>query len=348
MVAHPALGPDKTWGPHEIGDLTGRTALVTGANSGIGFETAFELAAHGAITVLACRDEHEAAEARDRIVAHVPAGLVETLPLDLANLSSVRAAADRFATLHDRLDVLVNNAGIMATPQLSSADGHELQFATNHLGHFALTGLLLDHLLTTPEARVVTVSSLIHRIGRLGPDPAHPPRYHRWRAYAASKLANLLFTFELARRLAQIRADALSAAAHPGWTRTQPAASGPMMGRPALQQRIGRLVVRHLGQPSNTGALPVLYAATAPQVRNGDFFGPGGFSELTGPPAPAKSSPASRQHGLATRLWEQSESLSGVAYHFDPPSPRSSATPAHPGSIDSRSTTASRPAAASP
>ena len=201
--------PERAWGWSDVPDLTGRTAIVTGANSGVGLETAVGLAAHGARVVMACRDEVRAKAAAFHIRSVVDAPALEILTLDLASLESVRRAAQEYSGGHDRLDVLVNNAAIMGPPRLSSTDGYELQYATNHLGHYALTGLLLPSMLHTPGARVVTVTSPMHRMGRFnGTDPAHPERYRRWTAYGTSKLANLLFTNELERRLEQARADA--------------------------------------------------------------------------------------------------------------------------------------------
>ena len=274
------------WGPDDIGDLTGWTVMVTGATSGLGYEASVELAAHGAHVVLACRNLHRARRAADRMVGYTPGASLEVLELDLSSLASVRAAAATFARRHDRLDVLVNNAGIMGTPYRLTEDGNELQFATNHLGHFALTGLVLDRLLTTTGARVVTVSSSGHRIGRL--DFANLQLEHggytRWQAYGNAKLANLLFTFELDRRLRAAGADTRAVAVHPGWSRTNLTASGPALGGPAWLARAGRLVGRFGGQSAASGARPTLYAATEPGVAGGEFVGPSGLGQLYGVP----------------------------------------------------------------
>ncbi|HEX4081697.1 MAG TPA: oxidoreductase, partial [Acidimicrobiales bacterium] len=222
------------WGPDDIGDLTGTVALVTGANSGIGHETAVELAAHGAHVVLACRDRVKGLQAADHVVGNAAGASVELLVVDLASQSSVHEAARRFTDEHGRLDVLVNNAGVMAAPFACTDDGFERQFATNHLGPFALTGLLLDRMRTLPGSRIVTVSSALHRLGHL--DLASAERlqglagaHNRWLAYGNTKLANLLFTYELDRRLRAAGAATIAVAAHPGWARTNLATTGPVM-----------------------------------------------------------------------------------------------------------------------
>lgn len=307
------------WGPDDIGDLTGRTVVVTGATSGIGYEAAVELSAHGAHTVLACRDPSRARRAADQMVGATPSASVEVLEIDLADMASVRGAAERFRAEHARLDVLVNNAGVMGAPFAVTPDGFERQFATNHLGPFALTGLLLDMLLTTPGARVVTVSSLMHRIGRIRRnDPQRlTGRYHRWLAYADSKLANLLFTDELDRRLKAAGCDTRAVAAHPGWARTRLAANGPTLGGSHFRRRAGELAAR-LGQSPASGALPVLYAAVAGDVSGGDYFGPGGLAEQYGPPIRVRSSRRSHRRDDAARLWALSEELTGVRYDLGP------------------------------
>lgn len=304
------------WGPDDIGDLTGRTVVVTGANSGIGYETAVELTAHGAHTVLACRDPVAGQRSADWIATASPGASVEVLEVDLASLASVRAAADRFTAEHARLDVLVNNAGVMAPPFALTEDGFERQYATNHLGPFALTGLLMGVLLTTQGARVVTVSSAMHRLGRFRRDDPQrlAGRYHRWLAYSDTKLANLLFTYELDRRAEAAGSDLRAVAAHPGWARTRLAANGPTLGASSARKRAGSFAA-HLGQSAASGALPVLYAATMADVSGGDYFGPGGPAEQYGPPVRVRSSRRSHRQDDAARLWVISEELTGV--HFD-------------------------------
>jgi NAD(P)-dependent dehydrogenase (short-subunit alcohol dehydrogenase family) len=290
------------WGPDDIGDLTGRTALVTGANSGIGFEAAVELAAHGAHVVLGCRDSVKADIAADRIVGSAPKASVEVLPLDLSSLDSVRRAAAKFATEHARLDMLINNAGIMGTPYQLTGDGFELQFETNHLGPFALTGLLLDTLLTTGGSRVVTVSSHMAMLGHFNFSNLQG-RHNRWLAYGTTKLANLAFTYELDRRLRAYGERTIAVAVHPGWTRTNLFSS--------------RSIAR-LGQPPERGALPTLYAATAPGVEGGDFYGPRHAAQMFGPPKKVHSVRRSRRESDLAELWRVSEVLTGVHYEFEP------------------------------
>jgi NAD(P)-dependent dehydrogenase (short-subunit alcohol dehydrogenase family) len=313
------IGRGGGWSVADIGDLTGTTALVTGANSGIGFEAAVELAAHGALVVLACRNLVKGRQAADRISGASPGAMVEVLTLDLASQASVHQAAGRFAAEHDRLDLLVNNAGVMGTPYRVTEDGFELQLASNHLGHFALTGLLLELLLTTPGARVVTVSSFLHRMGRMGFDDLQAEGgYSRWGSYGQSKLANLLFTAELERRFEEHGADAMAVAAHPGWARTNLAGSGPVMGAGPLRMRSGQLAGHLLGQSAAAGALPTLYAALSPEVHGGDYIGPRGPFEQFGAPVKVGRSARARREEDARRLWDVSEELTGVHYQFGP------------------------------
>lgn len=303
------------WTEGNIPDLTGKTVIVTGGNSGIGFEAARQLAAKGAQVVLACRDLAKAADAAARISAACAAAEVETMQLDLASLASVRAFAAAFLEKHGALHVLCNNAGVMALPHRRTADGFEMQFATNHLGHYALTGLLLERLLSTPSSRVVTVSSTAHRFGRIDFDDLHGERrYRKWRAYAQSKLANLLFTYELQRKLEAAGAHTLAVACHPGYAATNLQATGPKMEGAHLMEAVSRLGNRLLAQSAAMGALPVLYAAVAPDVRGGDYIGPDGFLENWGYPKKVRSSAASHDPATAARLWEISEQLTGIRY----------------------------------
>lgn len=290
-------------------------AVVTGANSGIGYETAVELAAHGAHVVLACRDPIRGHRAADGVVGASPGASAEAITLDLADLDSVRRAAGRIAAEQGRLDLLVNNAGVMAVPFGLTGDGFERQLATNHLGHFALTGLLLDLLVTTHGSRVVTVSSLVHWAGKPGMpvNPATPAGYNRWFAYSNSKFDNLLFAFELDRRLRAAGAATVSVAAHPGWARSGLAANGPATGGSKLRARAGA-AASHLGQSAAGGALPTLLAATAPGVQGGTFFGPRGPLQIFGSPVKVRSSRRARRADDATRLWAASEEATGVAY----------------------------------
>lgn len=306
------------WGPDDIGDLTGRVAVVTGANSGIGLEAALELAAHGAHVVLACRDRSRADQAMGRILRHAKDASVEVLVVDLADLESVRAAAHRFATRHHRLDLLLNNAGVMGVPYRVTADGLELQLATNHVGHFALTGLLSEVLVTTARSRVVTVSSLGHRIGRIDFDNLQWDRhYDQWFAYGRSKLANLLFTAELERRLRSAGTTSIAVAAHPGWARSQLVVNGPGMTATGLRRK-AVAAAGHLGQSAAAGARPLLYAATSPDVVGGALYGPRRLFGLFGAPAVDRPARRATDADTARRLWEVSEKLTGVRFELDP------------------------------
>jgi NAD(P)-dependent dehydrogenase (short-subunit alcohol dehydrogenase family) len=309
-----------TWSAADIGDLTGRVALVTGANSGIGYETALELAGHGAHVILACRDDEKARRARDKMESELERSSLELLHLDLADLVSVRRAADEVRRQHARLDLLVNNAGVMGTPYRQTADGFELQMATNHLGHFALTGLLLDRIVTTQRSRIVTVSSHMHRMGHLRPDDVAGAATHStWVAYGTSKLANLLFTAELSRRVQAAGLPTLAVAAHPGWTRSNLAGSGAALGKSRVRRKLARAAGSTLGQSAAGGALPVLCAATSSSVGPGQYIGPAHLFGLFGPPRVARPSRRARDVGAAAALWGASEELTAVRYSVDAP-----------------------------
>jgi NAD(P)-dependent dehydrogenase (short-subunit alcohol dehydrogenase family) len=294
------------WSAADIPDQTGRVAVVTGANAGLGYETARALAAAGAHVVLACRNLDKAAAAEARIRAGHPSARLEVCALDLADLAGVRAFAARLADRHPVVDLLVNNAGIMAVPHGVTADGFERQFGTNHLGHHALTGLVLPAVLAAPAGRVVTVSSLGHRAGRIAFDELMGERrYWRWPAYFQSKLANLLFTAELQRRLAAAGAPAIAVAAHPGGSVTE-------LGHESRIQYAVFSLFQPLMQSAAMGALPTLRVATDPAVRGGEYYGPGGLGETTGPPVLVSPSRAARDTAVAARLWEVSSALTGV------------------------------------
>jgi NAD(P)-dependent dehydrogenase (short-subunit alcohol dehydrogenase family) len=304
-----------TWSADDVGDLTGRVALVTGANSGIGYETARVLAAHGAHVIMACRSHEKAARARDKLESQLRRSSLELLDLDLADLASVRGAAERVVDQHARLDLLVNNAGVMGTPHRRSPDGFEVQMATNHLGHFALTGLLLDRLVTTERSRIVAVSSNMHHLGRLHPDDvATTKARNSWIVYSTTKLANLLFVDELSRRLDAGGFRTMALAAHPGWTRSNLAGNGAALSESRVRRRLSRAVGSNMGQPAAGGALPVLCAATSSSVHNGQYLGPAGFFGLFGPPRVARPSRRARDVKMAARLWAESEKLTGVRY----------------------------------
>jgi NAD(P)-dependent dehydrogenase (short-subunit alcohol dehydrogenase family) len=295
-----------TWSFDSIPDQTGRVAIVTGANTGIGYETARALARKGARVVLACRDLGKARAAVERIQAERPAGSAEAQALDLSDLESVAAFAAAFTAANDRLDLLINNAGVMVPPQGRTRQGFELQIGTNHLGHFALTGRLLPLLRKTPGSRVVVVSSGAHHMGRIDFTDLHFERrgYTPWPAYCQSKLANLLFALELQRRLRAAGAETLVTAAHPGWTATDLQRTAP------LARFFGPL----LAMKPPEGALPTLRAATDPEAAGGDYFGPGRLFEMNGPPAKARINKRARDAEVAARLWETSEALTGLRY----------------------------------
>jgi len=303
----------KTWSADDVGDLTGRVALVTGANSGIGYETARVLAGHGAHVVLGCRNAEKGRRARDKLESELDRSSLELLLLDLADLVSVRRAADVVRRDHARLDLLVNNAGVMGTPYRQTADGLELQMATNHFGHFALTGLLLERIVTTERSRIVTVSSDGHRIGRLHlDDVAGTNPRNTWVTYGTSKLANLLFTLELSRRLEAAGLPTLAVAAHPGWARSNLAGTGAALGSSRIRRKVAQRVGTRLGQSAASGALPVLCAATSPAIHNGEYVGPAHLFGLFGPPRLTRPSRRARNEGVAAALWSASEELTGV------------------------------------
>jgi NAD(P)-dependent dehydrogenase (short-subunit alcohol dehydrogenase family) len=307
-----------TWSTPDIGDLTGRVALVTGGNSGIGYETASALAEHGAHVILACRNDEKARRARDKLESELDRSSLELVHLDLADLVSVGRCADDVLKTHARLDILVNNAGVMGTPYRQTADGFELQMATNHLGHFALTGLLLDRLVTTTRSRIVTVSSHMHRMGRLRPGDVPGATFHStWVAYGTSKLANLLFTAELHRRLQAAGLETSAVAAHPGWTRSNLAGSGASLGNSRLRRKLGAMAGRSLGQSTASGALPVLCAATSSSVAPGQYIGPAHVGGLFGAPKVARPSRRARDPQRAAALWAASEDLTGVTFSVD-------------------------------
>ncbi len=313
-MAHPA------WSPDDIGDQTGRVALVTGANSGIGFATARALADRGAHVVLACRDPEKARGAADEMESDLEHSSIELLTLDLADLVSVRRAADQFGREHARLDFLINNAGVMGTPYRQTPDGFELQMATNHLGHFALTGLLLDRLITSGRSRVVTVSSVMHRLGHIDfDDVAGLHIRNTWSHYGNSKLANLLFSAELSRRLQEAGESVLAVAAHPGWTRSNLIGNGAALGTGKVRARAGRAFGTLFGQTAAAGAGPTLYAATSPEVRSGQFIGPSHVAQLFGTPTVVHPNRRAQNRADAARLWEISEKLTDVHYSLPGP-----------------------------
>ena len=315
----------KRWTTADIPDLSGRTAVVTGANAGLGLETARELAGHGADVVLACRDLDKAKRAADQIRAADRRARVTTVRLDLASLASVREAADEIRSACARLALLINNAGVMELPYERTEDGFELTFATNHLGHFALNGLVLDRLLATPGSRIVTLSSLGHLDGAMNFDDLQSEGgYRPDEAYGQSKLANLLFTYELDRRLRAAGAPTIALASHPGVVYTNLFRTRSKLEQALISPRM-RVINFWAVQSVQMGALPTLRAAVDPSAGGGAYYGPHHrfYSRFTGYPDLAKSSERSHDAADQARLWEVSEQLTGVTYHITagPPYP---------------------------
>ena len=298
------------WTAKDIPDQSGRNAIVTGANSGLGLVTARELARAGASVVMACRNLDKGHAAVEQIRAAVPDAQVQLEELDLASLESVRGFAERFKATHDGLDLLINNAGVMAPPRRRTVDGFELQFGTNHLGHFLLTTLLLDSMEGREDARVVTLSSTAHKIGRISFHNLDGDRhYFRWRAYGQSKLANLLFALELDRRLRSEGSTVKSLAAHPGYAATNLQSASP----PMIDRVVMKVSNKFVAQSDEMGALPTLYAATEPGLEGGLYIGPDGPSEQRGHPTIVQPNGRARDEDTARRLWQVSEELTGSA-----------------------------------
>jgi NAD(P)-dependent dehydrogenase (short-subunit alcohol dehydrogenase family) len=302
------------WTEADVPVQRGRTAVVTGANTGLGFETARVLATRGAQVVLACRNLGQAKEAAARILSSrphpTPPASVQAVRLDLASLASVREAAEEIGSAYGPVDLLINNAGVMMTPHRRTDDGFELQLGVNHLGHFALTGLLLGQMLGRAGSRVITVSSNGHKSGRIDfNDLQSRRRYRRMAAYYQSKLANLMFTYELQRRLAGAQAQTQALAAHPGKARTE-----LIRYLPGWLRLEDLVIEQPLGQSAAMGALATLRAAADPAARGGEYYGPGGRGELKGYPRLVASTERARDVEAQQRLWQESERLTGVSY----------------------------------
>ena len=303
------------WTASDIPDQTGRTILITGANSGLGLRSAEALAAAGARVLMACRNATKAAAAQQQVAAKATGPAPEVVPLDLSDLDDVATCAKRLADDLERIDVLMNNAGVMAVPKARTAQGFEMQMGTNHLGHFALTGRVLPLLLAADAPRVITISSFGHKPGHIRWDDPNweKGRYSAWPAYFQTKLANLLFTTELDRQAGEHGDKLLAAAAHPGYAATNLVASGPGSAN-AVMRRGGAVVDKLLGQPDSMGALPQLYAATMPDVDGNDYFGPDGLLEQRGYPTKVGRTRKAQDADAAKRLWALSEDLTGVSY----------------------------------
>jgi len=302
------MSNNEKWTAADVGALTGKTVVVTGANSGIGWEAAKVLAAKGAHVVMASRSVAKAEEAQRGL-----SGSSEVAALDLASLASVRSFADSFKAQHSKLDILINNAGVMAIPYRQTVDSFEMQFGTNHLGHFALTGLLMEPLLAAEQSRVVTVSSVAHTSGTMRwNDLAWEQDYSEWGAYGMSKLANLLFAYELQRKFAAAGVDAVSVGCHPGYAATNLQAIEPERLMMRLVDLLMKVANRVMAQSAEMGALPTLYAALADEIHGGEYIGPA--NGMRGYPAKAESNDKSHNHEDAAKLWTISQELTGVTY----------------------------------
>lgn len=305
------------WTDADIPDQAGRTVLITGANSGLGLRSAEALACRGAAVLLACRNPDKGKDALGAVQSAATGPAPRLVSLDLSELSSVRDCAAEINGTVDRLDVLMNNAGVMAIPLRRNRAGQEMQFATNHLGHFALTGLVLPTLLEAPTARVVTTSSQAHRVGKMRwNDLQWNRRYRKWLAYGQTKLSNLLFACELDRRAKAAGAHLLSTAAHPGYASTHLQAAGPEMAGSRSMEGLMSMANKVFAQSDVAGAWPQLYAATMPDVQGGEYFGPDGMFEQQGHPTRVKGTRRARSASDAARLWQVSEDLTGVTYAF--------------------------------
>ena len=307
------------WTTADIPDQHGRTALVTGASDGLGLATSIALAAHGATVLLGCRSREKGERAQAKVAEAATGPAPALVRLDLTDLDSVRTSAETLNGSLARLDLLVNNAGIMAVPLAYTDDGFESQFATNHLGHYALTGRLLPALLRAPAPRVVSLSSNAHRMGRprWGDPNCKESRYSAWAAYGRSKLANLQFTLELGRRAAAAGVPLTSAAAHPGYASTNLTGASTAASGHRLRGGVLALADKVLAQSTEQGALPQLYAATMPAVASGDYFGPDGPGEMRGAPHRVGMTRHARDEASAARLWDVSAKLTGVTYDWD-------------------------------
>jgi NAD(P)-dependent dehydrogenase (short-subunit alcohol dehydrogenase family) len=304
------------WTTADIPSLNGKTAVITGATGGLGYETALALAGAGASVVLTGRNGAKGRHALQTIRSQFPNAEIAYENLDLANLASVSDFATRYAAAHASLDLLVNNAGVMALPQRQvTSDGFEMQLGTNYLGHYALTAHLLPWLRRGHQPRVVNLSSLAHRSGKIDFDDLQCTRsYTPWKAYTQSKLAMLMFALELQRRSDAAGWGLMSNAAHPGFARTDLIANGP--GASGLLWHVSRWLQPYVSHSAAEGALPTLFAATSPEAKAGGYYGPNGFYEMKGPPVPAKVMPQAKDAAAAARLWDVSSALTGVS--FDP------------------------------
>jgi len=305
------------WTASDIPDLKGKIAVVTGANSGLGYYTCLELARKGAHVVLAARNKEKGFAALERIKLEIPEADLQFMKLDLANLETIKHFADAFIEEYERLDILINNAGVMAIPLRRTAQGFEMQFGTNHLGHFALTALLAGFMELSPRARIVNVSSLMHKFGKINFDDLNSEKsYSKWTAYGQSKLANLLFTIELDKRLRRAGKHTKVMASHPGYASTNLQTRGGEMEGSKANVVVNNIMNAIIAQPAWKGALPSLYAATCPDAESGKFYGPSGLGSVRGYPREEKIDPKLIRPEVAKRLWEESERLTGIKFEL--------------------------------
>ena len=303
------------WTFKDIPSGDGKVAIVTGANSGLGYYTAMGLAENGCEVIMACRDLEKGEKAKAALLKKNPGSNLKLMQLDLSDLASVKDFADAFTTQYKKLDLLVNNAGIMAIPYRKTIDGFEMQFGVNHLGHFALTGLLFEILKSTGGSRIVNVSSNAHKIGKMRfQDINWDKGYKRWKAYGMSKLANILFTFELAERVTAKEIDMKVLVAHPGYADSSLIEKGPEMNGRNFLVKAGRLANRLVAQSTEMGSLPILYAATAPEAEHRAYYGPRGFAGMRGYPERTYPNRKKVSKDLQQELWQVSEQMTGVKF----------------------------------
>lgn len=303
------------WTASDIPDLKGKIAIVTGANSGLGYHESLALASKGAMVILAVRNRDKGQLAFDRIKSEVPDAELVVMKLDLANIESIKHFADSYLEEFERLDILINNAGLMAVPLSRTTQGFEMQFGTNHLGHFVLTALLIDKIGRTPASRIINVSSLLYKSGKINfNDLNWDQSYSKWAAYGVSKLSNLLFTIELDRRLSLAGKQTIAASAHPGWSSTNLQTKGAELEGTKLKSSLMNFSNILFAQSASMGALPILYAATAAAVESSGFYGPDGLGGLRGYPTEVKTDPRFVDPRIALKLWEASEKMTGI--HF--------------------------------
>jgi NAD(P)-dependent dehydrogenase (short-subunit alcohol dehydrogenase family) len=303
------------WTASDIPDLTGKIAMVTGANSGLGFHTCLELARKGAHVVLVARNKEKGNAAMEKIRSEIPSADLQFMKIDLANLELVKHFAYAFKEEYEKLDIMVNNAGVMAIPLLRTVQGFEMQFGTNHLGHFALTALMFDFIENTPGSRIVNVSSLMHKFGKFNfEDLNWEKSYSKWAAYSQSKLSNLLFTLELDKRLRALGKQTKVMASHPGYASTNLQTRGGEMEGSKANVAVNNLMNKIIAQPAWQGALPSLYAATSNKAESGKFYGPSGFGAVRGYPKEEMVNPKFKDPEIMKRLWEESEKLTGIKF----------------------------------